>query len=74
MAHDGPMSEPGDDLPALTDRQRALAAQLHTSALDGLYAQRLELMRTLHRKGWTHPQLGRLLGLTKQRVQQLLRE
>lgn len=66
------MTEPGE-LPSLTDRQRALATQLHTSALDALYAQRVELMVTLSRKGWTHPQLGRLLGLSKQRVQQLLR-
>lgn len=50
-----------------------MAAQLHTSELDKLYAQRLSLLRELHREGWTHPQLGKLLGLSKQRVQQLLR-
>lgn len=67
------MTEPGDTLPALTKRQRALATQLHTTALDGLYTQRVELMTTLSAEGWTHPQLGRLLGLSKQRVQQLLK-
>lgn len=50
-----------------------MAAQLHTRELDRLYALRLSLLRELHDEGWTMPQLGKLLGLSKQRVQQLLR-
>lgn len=62
-----------DDLPPLTAKQQRVAKRVHSAALAILYVERARLVRELREAGWKLTDIGSLLALSKQRVEQLLR-
>ena len=63
-----------DCLPArsLTEAQAALAARCSIPAVRQLLVDRHALIRSLLRDGWSHAELAKLLGTSRQRIHQLL--
>lgn len=68
------MTASGEAPRKLTKAQERIVARVHTTVLDALYAERHELVRALRAEGWTYAAIAALLGLSKQRVQQLTSE
>lgn len=70
----------GDEQKVSAERAEAWAALVREVAtyyrvgVEAAHYVRVQLMDLLFQDGWTHSQIGNHLGLTKQRVQKLLKE